>query len=412
LLRALLVGFLFAAAAEPLHKVSPLAALWTIPCILLSALFIAWAAESAQFFIAQGFALAILAWMQTLPEFAVEAVFAWHQQVPFLLANLTGALRLLTGLGWPMIYAAAAFFHRRKTGKPLRRIVLEGQHSVQVVGLLFPLLYAAVIWWKGSMNVYDAVVQMAMYGGYLLLLSRMPPEEEEGIEDLERIPRAIVLSPRPRRIMWITLLFAAGGLLIYFMAEPFLASLLAVAALAGVPSFVFVQWVAPFVSEFPEMATTYYWARTVVRAPMALMNMVSSNINQWTLLFAMLPIVFSISKGAVTSIPLDGQQELELLMTIGQALVGMMFLINMEMTWWEATVLFGLWVFQFAFSASGMNLPGGLNVHWLVTIVYFVWAGWEILQIILGRRKPAAFTEFARMWRKYGSGRGVKASHT
>src|ERR1700751_6454486 len=100
-------------------KSSPSATLWTAPSILLAALLIAWAAESAQFFIAQGFALAILAWLQTLPEFAVEAVLAWKQQVPLLLANLTGALRLLTGLGWPMIYATAAFFHKRKYGKSL-----------------------------------------------------------------------------------------------------------------------------------------------------------------------------------------------------------------------------------------------------------------------------------------------------
>jgi hypothetical protein len=33
---------------------------------------------------------------------------------------------------------------------------------------------------------------------------------------------------------------------------------------------------------------------------MALMNMVSSNINQWDLLAAMLPIVYSISMGAAT----------------------------------------------------------------------------------------------------------------
>ena len=94
---------------------------------------IAWAAESAQFFIAQGFALAILAWLQTLPEFAVEAVLAWKQQVPLLLANLTGALRLLTGLGWPMIYATAAFFYRRKNGRPMRRILLEREHCVEVL---------------------------------------------------------------------------------------------------------------------------------------------------------------------------------------------------------------------------------------------------------------------------------------
>ena len=83
---------------------------------------------------------------------------------------------------------------------------------------------------------------------------------------------------------------------------PFLASLLALATLAGVPDFVFVQWIAPLVSEFPEMLSTLYWARRSDRAPMALMNMVSSNINQWTLLAAMLPIVYSISVGAVTPI--------------------------------------------------------------------------------------------------------------
>jgi hypothetical protein len=35
---------------------------------------------------------------------------------------------------------------------------------------------------------------------------------------------------------------------------------------------------------------------------MALMNMVSSNINQWTLLTAMLPVVYSISLGSPAAI--------------------------------------------------------------------------------------------------------------
>src|SRR3989442_3101025 len=55
-----------------------LAALWTFPSMLLSAFLVAWGAEAAQFLISQGLALAILAWLQTLPEFAVEAVIAWE----------------------------------------------------------------------------------------------------------------------------------------------------------------------------------------------------------------------------------------------------------------------------------------------------------------------------------------------
>ena len=77
-------------AVVPIRALPPGAVVWTAPSILLAAMLIAWAAESAQFFVAQGFALAILAWLQTLPEFAVEAVLAWKQQVPLLLAGLTG----------------------------------------------------------------------------------------------------------------------------------------------------------------------------------------------------------------------------------------------------------------------------------------------------------------------------------
>ena len=155
-----------------------------------------------------------------------------------------------------------------------------------------------------------------LYTAYLLILSRMPPEDPETIEDLEAIPRKIVTSPRGQRIAIITGLFVFRGILIYASAEPFLASLLALSAAVGIPAFVFIQWVAPVVSEFPEMATTFYWARSVERAPMALMNMVSSNINQWTLLTAMLPIVLSMSAGSVTPIVFDQEQRIELLLTL------------------------------------------------------------------------------------------------
>ncbi|HLX44029.1 MAG TPA: hypothetical protein VKR43_11370 [Bryobacteraceae bacterium] len=385
------VFFLFLFFAAPIHSTSPSTILWTAPAILLSALMIAWAAESAQYFVAQGFALAILAWMQTLPEFAVEAVLAWKQQVPLLLANLTGALRLLTGLGWPVIFFTAAMSHRRENGKPLNAIRLHRHHSVEVVGLLVPLIYIAIVSAKGTLTIYDGAVLIVIYAAYLIILTKLPPEQSESIEDLEVVPRTIVKSPKVLRVTMITALFAAGGFLIYYAAEPFLASLLALATLMGVPSFVFIQWVAPLVSEFPEVASTIYFARTVERAPMALMNMVSSNINQWTLLVAMLPIVLSLSVGSPTAIQFDGEQKLELLMTLGQALVGLMFLINMELTWWEATVLFLLFFVPFFHPAAARA----------VTAAYFVWAAIELVRMILGRGKLTAFVNFAETWKEH-----------
>ncbi len=391
--------------ATPLEQARPMTALWAAPSITLAAMLIAWAAESAQFFIAQAFALAILAWLQTLPEFAVEFVLAWRQRVDLLMANLTGALRLLTGLGWPMIYCVAALFHRRRYGNPMRRIRLEEAHCIEVAGLLVPLVYVSLVWWKASLNLIDAVVLILIYVAYLAVLRRIPPEAAEGIEDLEIIPRTIAKAQPPLRSAVIAGFFVAGGLLIYLTAEPFLGSLLAISAVLGVPSFLFVQWVAPLVSEFPEKVSAFYWARTVDRAPMALMNMVSSNINQWTLLMAMLPIVYSLSRGVPSAIPLTGQQQLELLMTIAQSLVGMIFLVNMELAWWQAAALFCLWGVQFAFSPVPPG-PGAIgfvagHIHRWVTYAYLAWAVVGVIGIALARRRPEAFRLFAVMWRTH-----------
>jgi cation:H+ antiporter len=380
--------------AGSLPEEGPLALFWTAPAILISAMLIAWAAESAQYFMAQGVALAILAWLQTLPEFAVEAVFAWKQQVPLLMAGLTGALRLLTGLGWPMIYFTAAMFYRRRRQGHLREIRLKDEHSVEVIGLIASMAYAYFIWWSGTLDLIDAVVLIAIYIAYLVVLSRMPPMAHEGVEDMERIPRAIVTASRPVRIVAITGLFLVGGGIIYLAAEPFLGSLLAVSTALGIPVFVFVQWVAPFVSEFPEKVSAFYWARTVEGASTALMNMISSNINQWTLLTAMLPIVYSISRGAASAIPLDGEQEVELLLTLAQALLGAMFLLEMRFQWWEAAGLFVLWLIQFVLSPVA-------KVHEYFTFAYFAWAALDVVLILIGKRNATAFRHFAVLWRSH-----------
>src|SRR6184192_1413677 len=119
-------------------KTSALSAIWTFPSILLSAFIIAWGAEAAQFLISQGLALAILAWLQTLPEFAVEAVIAWNagkdpSQTHLAIANFTGSLRLLVGLGWPMIYFVAATFVWKRNGRFIA-VTLDEEHAVEVFG--------------------------------------------------------------------------------------------------------------------------------------------------------------------------------------------------------------------------------------------------------------------------------------
>src|SRR5512137_2886549 len=115
-----------------------LIALWTFPAIVGAAMLIAWAAECGQFFISQGLALAVLAWIQTLPEFAVEAVIALEaakdpSKIHLVTANYTGSLRLFVGLGWPMVYFVSLIARRLKGKKGHWTIALDDEHSIAVI---------------------------------------------------------------------------------------------------------------------------------------------------------------------------------------------------------------------------------------------------------------------------------------
>src|SRR5205814_4549682 len=124
-------------------------------------------------------------------------------------------------------------------------------------------------------------VLLAIYAACLAVLKRIPPKQHEEVEDTGAVPRQVLRLPSPWRGTAVVALFLAGGALLYLTAHPFLQSMVGLATTLGVSQFVFVQWVAPFLSEFPEFTTTSYWAWSRGKAGMALMNMASSNINQW-----------------------------------------------------------------------------------------------------------------------------------
>ena len=364
---------------------SALSALWTFPSILASAFLVAWGAEAAQFLISQGLALAILAWLQTLPEFAVEAVIAWDagrepERAHLAIANLTGAIRLLLGLGWPMIYFVFAISGRKSASQRLPVIRLEREHAVEIIGLVPPLLYFGVILVRQKLSWVDAVVLLALYLAYLAVLLRNAPHGADHVADAPAVSRWAYRQPGWRRPVAIAALFGGGGALLYFTAHPFLESMLALAGLVGVSQFVLVQWVAPFLSEFPEKVSAFYWARRVTHAPMALMNMVSSNINQWTVLAAMIPLVYGYSSlrhhGVWLDFHFDGPQRLEILLTLLQSGLAMMVLANMEFDWRDASVLFVLWLVQFL-------RP---NLREAVAVAYGVGMVMLAIEFVVGRK--------------------------
>ena len=371
--------------------------LWTFPAMIAAAFVVAWGAEAAEFLMSQGLALAILALVQTMPEFAVEAVIAWKagknpDMVHLAIANFTGSLRLLTGFGWPMIYAVAAFYSRRRRNRPLRAIALADDHAVEVLGLLPPLAYFVIVWAKGNLSLWDAAFLIGTYILYLTVLLRMPPREET-VEEEDEIPavsRWALSFEGWKRWAAVGGLFAAGGAVILLVAEPFLASMMALAGSLGISQFVFIQWVAPFISEFPEKLSACAWARRITRAPVALLNMVSSNINQWGVLSGLLAVIYCVSHGDTSALPFDEFQRLEILLTILQAFLGWIFLASMTFEAYEAAGLFVLWLVQFAVPSLRHDMV------W----VYAAWIVVELGLVAFGRKQIRAFSAFSRAWRQ------------
>ena len=308
-------------------------------------------------------------------------------------ANFTGALRLLVGLGWPLIYYISAIFNlrSRKRGRSLGPIKLDREHCVELMGLFIPTLYMFVIVIKGTLALYDSLILTAMYVVYISILLRMPPQEAEEILEAEPIPRFILTRRRWKRntIIWLTFLGGAAG--IYLVANPFLESMLGLSIVVGVPAFVFVQWVAPFLSEFPEKVSAFYWAKTVKKSPMALMNMVSSGIAELTLLVSLIPIVYCISRGGIYQIDFDWPHRVEILLTALQSLLGFILLANMQFKSYEAMGLFLLFIVQF--------LKPSIREE-----ILLIYAGWIVLELIIaatGYRKLHAFREFRLVYRKH-----------
>ncbi len=343
---------------------------WSLIVILLSAFIIGWAAEAAQTFMSRALALSILAWLQTLPEFAVEATIAWNQERDLMIANLTGSLRLLVGLGWPMIFFVHFFSKGMKEKKWIQKIELDREDYLSVLFLAISVAYFILVWWKATLSSVDSLWLILIYGVYLFILARLPAHEVEEEEDLPWVAAKVAALPRSSRIFATIGMFLLGGIALYFSVHPFLNTLESWSISLGVSTFVFVQWVAPFLSEFPEKVTAFNWARQTKKAPMAVMNMVNSNINQWTMLAAMIPLVYSLSLGRFEPVFLDDFHRKELLLTIVQSALGVILLLDLEFSLMDAFMIFALWLVQFIFTST----------HDAVTGAYLVWGGFEILK--------------------------------
>ena len=339
--------------------------------IVAASLLLAWATESAQFLVSQSLALAILALLQVLPEYMFEATLAWNRLIEYASATMTGANRLLMGAGWPLIFFIAYAFSRRN-GTPIKEIRLDARQAVEAFFLVLATAYSFVIVVKRMLDIIDGIVLLVMYLTYLWICMKIPEESEDEVEHVHGPAKTIIfMKSRVLRTVAIVLLVITGGAVIFSAAGPFVLSIIEVALILGFSQFLFAQWVAPFLSEFPESASAFYWAGTVRLSPMAIGNMVSSKVNQWTLLIGTIPLIYSASVGHLAFIPLSNLQVEEILLTAAQSAFGCVALVKLRFNWKEATILFSFWFAQFLFPQIRIEVTVAYLVLTVIWLAYY-----------------------------------------
>jgi cation:H+ antiporter len=346
--------------------------------VIGAAFLLSWAAEVAQLDISAGLAIAVLAFIAVLPEYAVDMVFALkggnavqaygaackppgggaEASCSLALANMTGANRLLIGIGWSMV-VFIAWYRLRKRGRPSKEVRLERSHAVEVCYLGLATVYSLTLPLKASVTLVDAAVLFGIFVAYTLRISRAPAEQPHLVGPARYLG---TFSKRGRRLSVVGL-FLFSGLAILFVAERFADALVGTGREFGISEFLLIQWLAPLASEAPELlvAGLYAWR---LNTNAGLGTLVSSKVNQWTLLVGTLPIVFAIGLGGLHGLPIDPHQREELFLTAAQSLFAVAVLATLSISTREALLLFSLFWAQFVIgaivpeSARGVELVG------------------------------------------------------
>jgi cation:H+ antiporter len=155
---------------------------------------------------------------------------------------------------------------------------------------------------------------------------------------------------------------------IFAAAEPFAEGLVETGHDLGIDEFVLVQWVAPLASESPEFILAGMLAARG-RHDAGMTVLISSKVNQWTLLIGSLPLAYSISGGEVAALDFDSRQAEEVFLTAGQSLFAVAIFVSLTMVWWEAVLLAALFGTQFFFTDTTIRTAYGAGYCVLALIV-------------------------------------------
>lgn len=317
--------------------------------IAAGAFVVSWGVDLLRIDLGGGLALAILALVTVAPEYSVEAVYAWKagadpsHYAPLALANMTGSNRLLIGLGWPVVVVFAWLRKRREP--PERRdrhptaVLLSKQRSAEIAFLGVASLYTITLPLRTHLTLGDALILGALYVLYIARIHGLGGEDPELVGPAEVIA---AFAPWLRRVV-VGAILAYAALLLIVCAEPFAEGVVGLGRQLGLDRFFAVRWLAPLASESPELilAVLLGWR---LQAPTALAALISTKLNQWTLLIGSIPILFCLAHGGLAGLPIDRVQREALLITAAQSLLALSLLVDRELSLKDAAILLVLFL--------------------------------------------------------------------
>ncbi|GAA3340689.1 sodium/hydrogen exchanger [Curtobacterium pusillum] len=340
--------------------------------VVAASFLLAWAAEAAQKDIAGALAIAILALIAVLPEYAVDLYYAFRSGYDpsyeqFAAANMTGSNRLLLGFGWPLVVVISLLVARRfvRAGSmpPIATKVLELERSARLdVGFLALLAVVAfLIPLIGSIPMWFGFVLLAAFVWYLWRASKVSDGDDD--EELPGMAGNIASMPQRARRWTIAALFVVAAAVILSSAEPFADALVQSGSALGIDSYFLVQWLAPLATEAPEFIVAALFALRGMGGA-AIGTLIASKVNQWSLLVGSLPIAHVLGGGTTGGLPLDARQVEEFMLTASQTVLGVAIIIALRFHRWSAIALAALFAVQFFVTDT--------NGRWVLSIVHLV----------------------------------------
>ena len=380
ILRRIAICLLIAAPAVVLRvtgvELAPVLELLTYGAAIVAAAFLlAWAAEAAQKDISGALAIALLALIAVLPEYAVDLYYAFRSgsdpdYLHFAAANMTGSNRLLLGFGWPLVVIIALLVARRmakRTKSPIQHSLRIDSGSRMDIGFLVILgVIAFAIPLLGSIPIWFGSALILIFAAYLWRAGQAAGDDEEEFVGAAAL---IVAMPQKARRITVILMFVVSAAIILASAEPFAEALVDSGSALGIDSYFLVQWLAPLASEAPEFIIAAMFALRGMGGA-AIGTLIASKVNQWSLLVGSLPIAHFAGGGGLV-LPLDGRQIEEFTLTATQTILGVAIILALRFHWAPALGLAALFGLQFFVTdTSGRYILSAIQA--VVAIVFLI----------------------------------------